>query len=112
MSHRSRDPAAVLELGEGRDAAASVAVGEPLELRLASAGTTGHLWQLHADPERVRVLSRDTVPDELSFGGRGVMRFVVEALRPGATDLRLELAAPWEPAPAREHTVRLEVGAG
>jgi predicted secreted protein len=109
MSNRSDDEPAVLELGAGRDAATTVEVGRPLELHMDSPGTTGHLWQLHADPRQVRVVEREIVANEATFGGAGRMRFVIEALRPGRADLRLELAAPWQQEPVAEHRIRLEV---
>jgi predicted secreted protein len=54
-------------------------------------------------------VEREVVPNETTFGGTGRMRFVIEALRPGRADLRLELAAPWQSEPVAEHRIRLEV---
>ena len=108
-SSNRTDPAVILDLGEGRDGVASVAVGEHLEIDLTSPGTTGYLWELDADEQQSRLISRAIASDERTFGGRGRVRFVVQPLQPGIVELRLRLRAQWEEAPIREHHVRLQV---
>ena len=84
-------------------------MGDHLELALASPGGTGYLWNVEADERTCRVVSRELVADETTFGGTGTARFVVEATHPGTCALRVRLEAPWKDAPAREHEVRISV---
>ena len=109
MSSGSDKPVAVVEVGAGASEAATVAVGDRVEIRASLPGGTGYSWQVDPEAQGFRVASRDVVADENAFGAPGTVRFVVEALRPGPVDVGLQLQAPWEEEPAARSTVRLEV---
>jgi predicted secreted protein len=103
------DTEVVLDLGEGSNDSASVAVGQRVAIDVTSPGTTGYLWSLDADEDVCRVVSHEILRGTESFGGTGVVRFIVEAMRPGVAELPLRLQAPWEETPIREFEIRIDV---
>ncbi len=85
--------------------------GDSVTLEVPGAATTGHLWELKADPGAVEVLDHKIVPDEKSFGGAGTERFTVKPLKEGDALITLQLRAPWESEPAESHSVHIFSGA-
>jgi predicted secreted protein len=79
--------------------------GEDVTLEVQGANTTGYLWRLNANPDVVLIVGHEVIPDEESFGGAGIERFVVRPLRSGDATIRLELKAPWETEPVESHDV-------
>ncbi len=81
--------------------------GGEVTLEVSGANTTGYLWKLDANPEAVEIVGHEIIADENSFGGAGVERFTLKALRQGEATVRLELRAPWESDAAESHDVHV-----
>lgn len=94
----------------------TVVVGEPFEVALAAAPTTGYLWELDPLPAGLRSLDRGfrEAPDAaVGDGGTQVLR--LQADRPGAYELRVRLKRRWETSALDERTIEVlarEPGAG
>ncbi len=81
--------------------------GEEVTVEVPGANTTGYLWRLKTDSNSVQVVGHEVVPDNESFGGAGVERFVVKSLKAGQATLHFELKAPWESDPAESYDVQV-----
>lgn len=93
-----------IAVGEGQNGAGvSATVGDELKLELAENPTTGFRWQpTGIDDRTLQLRGDDFVPAAgaaIGGGGRRLFRWAV--LRPGVTDVRLELKRPWEAAAPR-----------
>ncbi|HYP08300.1 MAG TPA: protease inhibitor I42 family protein [Bryobacteraceae bacterium] len=82
-------------------------VGEPIEITVTGAGTTGYLWQVDTEHDKVRILRHQVNPNHESFGGMGEESFVLEPLRAGDSQVTFRLQRPWDGNTAEEHTLRL-----
>lgn len=94
-----------LDLGSGRDARARIMLGDLLEIIVTGPCGTGHLWDLRFQSCQCRMVSRTNLPNIASFGASVSVRFVVELITIGEFELHLQLQAPWESAPLRDHVV-------
>ncbi|WP_439381719.1 protease inhibitor I42 family protein [Amycolatopsis lexingtonensis] len=78
-------------------AAADVAPGERLELRLPENAGTGYQWVLDGPEPPLRVVEETLHPVADRAGGTGEHRFVLHADGPGETTLVARHARPWAP---------------
>jgi predicted secreted protein len=90
----------------------SLQVGDELAVPLGGLGTAGYLWQheLTGSPDSVEVEWRHgEVPDAPGASADEV--FVLRAVAPGRTSVRITQARPWERGkePLREHVVNVTV---
>ena len=81
---------------------------EPVEIKVTGSGTTGYLWNIEADQERVKIIDHKLEPSDESFGASGEESFVLEPLAEGETKVRFTLTAPWEAEPAEVHVINLK----
>lgn len=88
-----------------------VRVGEPIEVTLPEAPTTGYRWEADVDPRVVRQLDDRFAPPGEARGGAGERAMTFEALHPGPARIRLVLRRSWEQEPAEEYAVDLDVRA-
>ncbi|MEV6642581.1 protease inhibitor I42 family protein [Amycolatopsis sp. NPDC051371] len=93
---------------EADGAAADVAPGERLELRLPENAGTGYQWVLDGPEPPLRVVEETLHPASDRAGGTGEHRFVLHADAPGETTLVARHARPWEPG-SELHRFRLTV---
>jgi predicted secreted protein len=94
---------------EADGAAADVAPGERLELRLPENAGTGYQWVLDGPEPPLRVVEETLHPvGPDRAGGTGEHRFVLRADAPGETTLVARHARPWEPE-TELHRFRLTV---
>lgn len=93
-----------IEEGPGRIEART---GEEITLEVSGANTTGYLWQLQTDSSAVEVVTHEVIPDNESFGGAGVERFIVKPVKAGDAVLHFQLKAPWEIDPVESHDVEV-----
>ena len=101
-----------MDLGEGRDTALDVTLGDRVEVVLRRGSATGHLWQLDLPDDRCRLVDHQVHSGAAgTFGGQQDEVFVLEATREGTTAVTLSLGRPWEDAPVRTAVVTLQVGA-
>lgn len=83
---------------EADGAAADVAPGERLELRLPENAGTGYQWVLDGPEPPLRVVEETLHPGGADrAGGTGEHRFVLHADAPGETTLVARHVRPWEP---------------
>lgn len=82
---------------EADGAAADVAPGERLELRLPENAGTGYQWVLDDPEPPLHVVEETLHPAADRAGGTGEHRFVLHADRPGETTLVVRHARPWAP---------------
>jgi hypothetical protein len=84
--------------------------GEPFEITLSEPGATGYLYEPHFDPNFIsyegvnRTISRD-----VGGGSLAIFRFKTRTV--GTSEICFRLTAPWDPEPADEKRVRLDIGA-
>ena len=74
-----------------------LAVGERIGVELDENPTTGYRWQPVVDADSLRVTDDGFTPAGDAVGASGTHRFVVTALREGATELRLRKLRSWVP---------------
>jgi inhibitor of cysteine peptidase len=86
-----------------------VRVGEPIQVSLPEAPTTGYRWQADVDPGALRQVEDRFDPPGEARGGTGERAATFEAVRPGPARLRLVLRRSWEQEPAEEFAVDLDV---
>ncbi|WIV53705.1 protease inhibitor I42 family protein [Amycolatopsis nalaikhensis] len=82
---------------EADGAAADVAPGERLELRLPENAGTGYQWVLDTPDPPLRVVGETRHPAADRAGGTGEHRFVLDADQPGEVTLVARHARPWAP---------------
>ena len=83
---------------EADGAAADVAPGERLELRLPENAGTGYQWVLDGPEPPLRVVAETRPPAATDrAGATGEHRFVLHADAPGETTLVARHARPWAP---------------
>ncbi|WP_370965267.1 protease inhibitor I42 family protein [Amycolatopsis sp. cg9] len=82
---------------EADGAAADVAPGERLELRLPENAGTGYQWVLDGPEPPLRVVEETLHPVADRAGGTGEHRFVLHADGPGETTLVARHARSWAP---------------
>ncbi|MBE1493003.1 inhibitor of cysteine peptidase [Amycolatopsis lexingtonensis] len=82
---------------EADGAAADVAPGERLELRLPENAGTGYQWVLDGPEPPLRVVEETLHPVADRASGTGEHRFVLHADGPGETTLVARHARPWAP---------------
>ena len=84
-----------------------VSVREPIEVKVKGYSTTGYLWNVAVNANRVRVVDHKFEPDLTAFGAGGKESFILEPLTEGETEVTFTLAAPWEDEPAEVHVIYL-----
>ena len=95
---------AEIAVGEAQNGSSlTMTVGDELKLELPENPTTGFRWQPGGiDDSILQPRTDDFVPAVgAAIGGGGRRLFRWAALRPGITDVRLELKRPWEAAAPR-----------
>ncbi|GAB3149592.1 protease inhibitor I42 family protein [Amycolatopsis sp. NPDC004378] len=96
---------------EADGAAASVAPGERLELRLPENASTGYQWVLDEPGPPLRVVEETLHPAAGRAGGTGEHRFVLHADRPGETTVVAREARAWAPdSEVRRFRLTVRVG--
>ena len=83
---------------------------EIFELEVPGSGTTGYLWNLEVDIEKLEIIDHQIIADNTSFGGSGQEIYRLKTLEPGQIELKMILKAPWEPNPAEVHVLNIISG--
>jgi hypothetical protein len=88
----------------------TVRIGEPFEITLPEPGATGYLYEPHFEPNFILYagVSRKISSD---VGGASLAVFQFKARTIGTSEICFRLTAPWDPEPADEKCVRLDIGA-
>ena len=93
----------------------SLAPGESTTVALEENVTTGYSWRYDparsTDPDCVTIadLGHERRGGEPAVGAPGLHRWQLTAVSRGRAAIRFVYQRPWEPEPAREHTVAIEV---
>ena len=76
--------------------AIQVTVGDSFAIQMAGNPSTGYTWQVHADSQRLELLSQEFEPggEGIGAGGQEVFRFRV--LAAGETEIDCEYRRPWD----------------
>ncbi len=82
-------------------------VREPIEVKVKGYGTTGYLWNIEVNANRVRVVDHKFEADLTAFGAGGKESFILEPLAKGETEVTFTLSAPWEDEPVEVHVIHL-----
>ena len=87
----------------------TVRQGEPFEIALPEPGATGYLYEPYFDPDFVSFggVKRAISPH---VGGENLAIFHFTARQIGKSDIWFRLTAPWDPQPAGEKHVCVDVG--
>ena len=96
----------VKDVPEG-SSALEARIGQPVELAVPGAGTTGFRWEA-CDTDGLDVERLAARPPQ-TFGGKTRDVFLVTPRRQGEIKLQLVLRAPWRTEPAEVREVRLKV---
>ena len=87
----------------------TVVAGEPFEVELGAAPTTGYMWQLVTPPASVQLLGSDfKQPPAAAIGDGGTQVFRLQAEHPGRFDLRFELKRQWETTPIQTSVIEVD----
>ncbi len=100
-----------IAIGEAQNGSSlTVSVGDDIRLDLTENPTTGFRWHPVGIDGTVLQLRADDFAPGAAIGGGGGRRLRWAALRPGVTEVRLELKRAWEAAAPRSvFTIRLSV---
>jgi inhibitor of cysteine peptidase len=84
-------------------------VGDEVVLRLPENATTGYVWSVHSMGDGLTLVGDTMAPggDAPGAAGARVMRMRVVGMR--GTEVVLRLGRPWEPGPAEERRIAIEV---
>jgi inhibitor of cysteine peptidase len=104
---------AEIAIGAGQNGSSlTLSVGDEVRLDLQENPTTGFRWQpVGIDTAILQLRADDFAPTAgAAIGGGGARRLRWAMLRPGVTELRLELKRAWEAsAPRSVFTIQLSV---
>jgi len=73
-----------------------VRVGAEVALRLPENPSTGYGWAVDADTPLVEIERGDYVPTSNAAGGGGEARWLMRAMVPGTTQIKLKRWREWE----------------
>jgi len=85
----------------------TVSTGQPFDIELGAATTSGYQWELEGPPPGVRVLAR-TFSSPAAVGGSGTYVFRLQADQPGRYELSFRLKRKWEAAAALVQTMQIQ----
>lgn len=80
---------------------------EPIEVKVKGHGSTGYMWTVEVNANRVRIVDHKFEPDLTAFGAGGKESFILKPLAKGETKVKFTLAAPWDAEPVEVHVIHL-----
>ncbi len=88
----------------------SLTAGERISLFLTETASTGYVWRAAVDDDTVLTLIATEHSERSAMAGaEGVVDFILEAIAPGTTTVRFDLARAWEKDAAETRTVSVTV---
>jgi predicted secreted protein len=88
----------------------TVAAHAPFDVALASAPSTGYMWEPLALPDGVTLLTtRFSQKAEAAIGDGGSQVFALQAQQPGRLQLRFVLKRRWEQTPVETRLIEVDV---